>query len=127
MRASRTTTIRTALTLALAVAAVAAMAFAPATACDKDAKTTAVQAVNADLPAGQARVAIPTKGMSCAACASTVKVAVKKLDGIVDVQVDPQAGQTTVTYVKDKVTVKKIVEAINKTGFEASEPHTTKS
>ena len=35
---------------------------------------------------------------------------------------DYEKGQATVTYENDKVTVKKIVEAINTTSFEASMP-----
>ena len=36
--------------------------------------------------------------------------------------VDHEGGSTTVVRVDDKVTVKQIVTAINKTGFKASEP-----
>jgi copper chaperone CopZ len=75
-----------------------------------------------DVPEGATKVVIPTKGMTCGGCSSAVKTAVKKLDGVINVEVDHEAGSTTVVYKTDKVTVKEIVAAINKTGFEAAEP-----
>ena len=74
------------------------------------------------LPEGQARVVIPVKGMTCGGCCIPVETAVKKLKGVVDAEADYEKGQATVTYEKDKVTVKKIVDAINKTSFKASMP-----
>ncbi len=65
---------------------------------------------------------IPVKGMTCGGCETAIKLAVKKLDGIVSVEADHKEGRATVEYVKDKVTIEKIVEAINKTGFKASMP-----
>ncbi len=74
------------------------------------------------LPEGQTRVVIPVKGMTCGGCCVPVEAVVKKLDGVVDATADYEKGQATVTYEKDKVTVKKIVEAINTTSFKASMP-----
>ena len=116
--------------LRFGVLAVAALAMAlglsavPATAGHghdhgKDAKKDEAKA---ELPEGQIRTVIPVSGMTCAGCASSVQTAVKKLDGVVDVVVHHEEGNTEVTYVKDKVSVTDIVKAINKTGFKASEP-----
>jgi copper chaperone CopZ len=80
----------------------------------------------ANLPEGQARVEVLVKGMTCAGCASAIKTAVKKLDGVVGIDVDHEGGKATVVYEKEKVTVKKIVETINKTGFKATEPGESK-
>jgi len=110
----------------LAVAALAAaIAFSAAPALaghdhahDKSAKSEA----KADLPEGQVRTVIPVSGMTCSGCASAINVAVKKLDGVVDVAVNADEGNAAVTYVKKKVTVAEIVKAINKTGFKATEP-----
>ena len=76
----------------------------------------------APLPEGQARVVIPVKGMTCGGCCVPVEMVVKKLEGVVDVSADYEKGQATVTYQKDKVTVKKIVDAISTTSFKASMP-----
>ena len=78
------------------------------------------------LPEGQARVVIPVTGMTCGGCCVPVETAVKKLDGIVGAKADYEKGQATVTYEKDKVTVEKIVEAINTTSFKASMPEKKK-
>ena len=74
------------------------------------------------LPEGQTRIVIPVKGMTCGGCCVPVETAVKKLDGVVDAKADYEKGLATVTYEKDKLTVEKIVEAINKTSFKASMP-----
>ena len=75
-----------------------------------------------DLKPGEARVVIPVKGMTCGGCSAAINRAVKKLDGVVEVAADHEKGTATVTYLKDKVTVERIVEAINKTGFKAVLP-----
>ena len=79
-----------------------------------------------ELPDGQARVVVPIEGMTCGSCCNKVETAVKELDGAVATKADYQKGRATVTYVEDKVTVKKIVETINdKTSFKASMPKKT--
>ena len=100
--------------MVLALAVVAAYAGTPAATPDQE------------LPDGQARVVVPVEGMSCGACCVKVETAMKGLDGVVASKADYQKGQATVTYVKDKVTVKQIVETINsKTSFKASMPKET--
>ena len=80
-------------------------------------------AASKELAEGQARVTIPTKGMSCGACCSKIETALKKMDGIVDVKADYAKGLTTVTFVEDQVAVDKIIKAINdKTSFSATMP-----
>ena len=74
------------------------------------------------LPEGQAQVVIPVKGMTCGGCCVPIEATVKKLDGVVDATADYEKGQAVVTYEKDKVTVEKIVKAINTTSFKASMP-----
>ncbi len=75
-----------------------------------------------DLPPGQDRVTIPVSGMTCGGCAAAIDRSVKKLGGVVAVDVDHLEGTVTVVRVTDQVTVERIVEAINKTGFKASNP-----
>ncbi len=74
------------------------------------------------LPEGQTRVVIPVTGMTCGGCCIPIEAVVKKLDGVVDARADYAKGQATVTYEDDKVSVKKIVEAINTTSFKATLP-----
>jgi copper chaperone CopZ len=79
-----------------------------------------------ELPDGQARVVVPVEGMTCGGCCNKVETAVKELDGVVATKADHQKGRATVTYEKDKVTVKQIVDTINdKTSFKASMPKKT--
>lgn len=70
----------------------------------------------------QDQVVIPVKGMTCAGCSAAVRVAVKRLDGVVSVEVDHEKASATVVRNPEKVTVEQIVEAINRTGFKASPP-----
>ncbi len=78
--------------------------------------------VRANLPEGQDRVMIPVEGMTCGACAASITRSVRKLDGIVDIEVDHLKGAVTVVRIVEKVTVDQIVEAINRTGFKATNP-----
>ena len=84
--------------------------------------STAAEVEEQQLPEGQARVVISVEGMTCGGCCVPVEAAVKKLEGVVAAKADYDKGQATVTYEKDKVTVKKIVDAINTTSFKASMP-----
>ena len=87
---------------------------------------TAEETPEQELPSGQARVVIPVEGMTCCGCCVKIETAVDKLEGVVDSNADYEKGKATVTYVEDKVTVKKIVETINnKTSFKASIPKKT--
>jgi copper chaperone CopZ len=81
------------------------------------------QAGEQKLDEGQASVVIPVTGMSCGACCVKIETAVKELDGIVTAKADYEAGNATITYVEDKLSVETIVETINeKTSFKASMP-----
>ena len=62
-----------------------------------------------ELLPGQARVVIPVTGMTCGGCCVPVEAAVKKLDGVVAAKADYEKGNATVTYEKDRVAVKEIV------------------
>ena len=83
--------------------------------------TPALSAVDeGELPEGQARAIVPVLGMTCGDCCVKVEAAVAKIDGVVDVKADYEESIAAVTYEKDKVDVKQIVETINtKTSFRA--------
>ena len=106
-------------TLAALLAAVALIGFSASPALAGDHGSKKEEKAVAD---GQVRTVIPVEGMSCAACAKTVRTAVKKLDGVIEVEVDPEKGSATVVHEKGKPSVDDIVAAINKTGFKASAP-----
>jgi copper chaperone len=84
------------------------------------------EAQKTKLPEGQAEVTIPVTGMTCGSCCNKIEGAVAALDGVVKVKADHAKGTTTVVYMKDKVTVDKIVETINtKTSFKATKAEKT--
>lgn len=52
------------------------------------------------------------EGMTCAACSTSVRVVLKKLDGVVDAKVSLEEKKAVVTYDPGKVTPEKMVETI---------------
>jgi mercuric transport protein len=66
-------------------------------------------------------VTIRVEGMHCGGCASSVTKALKATDGVEDVQVSYEKGEAVVRYDDQKVTVAKLREVINGTGFKAAE------
>jgi copper chaperone len=57
-------------------------------------------------------------GMSCQHCQQAVIKALKRLDGVRDVQVDLKAGLVNVQYNPSEVDLPKLVEAIEDAGYE---------
>ena len=75
-----------------------------------------------ELPEGQVQTTVEVSGMTCGGCCVKVETAVADLDGVIDVKADYEKGVATVTFEKEKVDVKQIVETINtKTSFKAKE------
>jgi len=66
-------------------------------------------------------VTIRVEGMHCGGCSSSVTKALKATDGVEDVQVSFEKGEAVVKYDDQKVTVAKLREVINGTGFKAVE------
>jgi len=66
-------------------------------------------------------VTIRVKGMHCGGCASSVTKALKATDGVEDVQVSFEKGEAVVKFDDQKVTVAKLREVINNTGFKVVE------
>ncbi|MCI0350503.1 MAG: cation transporter [Acidobacteriales bacterium] len=57
-------------------------------------------------------------GMTCGGCSSSVEQAIKKLDGVVEVEAKPDPkGTVRVKYDDQKVGLAKIKQVINDTGF----------
>ncbi len=67
-------------------------------------------------------VTLRVEGMSCAACAFSVRTALKKLDGVKDAKVSSAESQAVVDYNPAKVTPEQMIDAVNKLGYKASLP-----
>ncbi len=61
----------------------------------------------------------PIKGMHCASCVRVIERAVKKVDGIIDCNVNLATEQATITYDKNRVTKEHIAEAVKNVGYRA--------
>ena len=66
--------------------------------------------------------AVAVEGMSCAACAASVRKTVSAIDGVSDVEVDLEHRQAKVRYVSGKTSPQQIAGAISKLGYKAGEP-----
>jgi copper chaperone len=62
-------------------------------------------------------VTIRVKGMSCGGCATSVEKALKSTEGVLDARVSFERGRAVIKYDDQKVTVAKLREVINSTGF----------
>lgn len=60
-------------------------------------------------------------GMDCASCAMNIELFLKRMDGIKNVNVNFAAAKASVEYDENKISEKKIVEAIKKLGYGAEE------
>lgn len=70
--------------------------------------------------ANAARITLRVDGMTCASCNLTVKLTLKRLDGVLDAEVTRKPeGRAAVTYEPEKVTVEQMIEAIKQAGYEA--------
>lgn len=61
---------------------------------------------------------LDVKGMTCGHCESSVKGALKGLDGVTSVEVDLGSGKVDVTYDDAQVTVAEMREAIEDQGYD---------
>ena len=59
------------------------------------------------------------EGMTCGGCEASVRMAVKRLDGVREVTASHTEKRAAVTYDAQKVTPQAIVEAIEKLGYTA--------
>lgn len=66
-------------------------------------------------------VIIPIGGMTCASCVKAVERAVKKIDGVENVQVNLATEKASISYKAEKVKLYEIKGAIEKAGFKVLE------
>jgi copper chaperone CopZ len=69
--------------------------------------------------AGLETTVFKVEGMTCGGCEASVKMVVKKLDGVEKVTASHKEGRATVTYDPAKVTTDDIEAAIEKIGYTA--------
>ncbi len=89
---------------AVGLALAMALALAPATAAAGSEATTT----------------LAVDGMTCGGCVASVKVQLKRTEGVADYDVSLEKGEAMVTYDADVTTPEKIAESVSKTGFQAS-------
>ncbi|MEK6690426.1 MAG: heavy metal-associated domain-containing protein [Nitrospirota bacterium] len=65
------------------------------------------------------KVALKVEGMSCASCPATVKSALKRLPGVISADVSYKEKKATISYYDGKVTVEKMIKAIEDAGYHA--------
>lgn len=71
--------------------------------------------------AASAIVTISVEGMHCGNCAASIKKKLKATAGVEDVEVSFEKKQAWIKFDDQKLTVAKIREIINSTGFKAVE------
>lgn len=62
-------------------------------------------------------VTIRVKGMTCGGCATSVEKALKSTEGVQEARVSFERGKAVIKYDDQKVTIAKLREVINNTGF----------
>ena len=70
---------------------------------------------------GSEQVVLNVKGMTCGGCANRVKGALVECAGVKDAQVSHKDGKAVVQVEKGKANPQKLIEAVEKVGFSASE------
>ena len=63
---------------------------------------------------------IGIEGMTCDNCVKTLTKAIKKVNGIKDVQVDRENARATVTFDTTKTDIAAVHESIEKSGYKAT-------
>lgn len=65
------------------------------------------------------KITLKVEGMSCASCPATVKSALKRLPGVISADVSYKEKKATISYYDGKVTVEKMIKAIEDAGYHA--------
>lgn len=65
------------------------------------------------------KVILKVEGMRCITCPATIKAALKRLPGVINVDVSYRKKTATVLYKRDTVTVQQIIKAIKNSGYGA--------
>jgi len=65
------------------------------------------------------QITLKVEGMTCASCPATVKAALKRLPGVINVNVSFKEAKATVTYHEAKVNIEQMIKAIENAGYHA--------
>lgn len=68
-----------------------------------------------DVP--QARVDLPITGMTCTNCANTVQRALRKVDGVVEANVNYASEKASITYIPGAANRQDLIQAVEKAGY----------
>jgi copper chaperone CopZ len=71
------------------------------------------------MAAKEVKKEIAVEGMTCDACAVTVKKSLTKIKGVKLADIDLKRGIATITYDDSQVTIDALKQAIDKTGFKS--------
>lgn len=66
------------------------------------------------------RVVLKVEGMNCSLCPITVRKALMRLAGVVEVRVELQTGRAQARYDPDKATPEALAKAVTDAGFPAT-------
>lgn len=67
-----------------------------------------------------ARTTLTIKGMTCGGCVATVKLQLKRTEGVTGYEVSLARGEADVSYDPTRTDPKKIAVSVSRTGFEAT-------
>jgi copper chaperone CopZ len=67
-----------------------------------------------------AKTKLAIQGVTCGGCVATVKLQLKKTEGVTTYEVSLEKAEAEVTYDPARTDPKKIAESVSKTGFPAS-------
>lgn len=71
-------------------------------------------------------ITIKVEGMTCGGCATSLTQALKETPGVLDAKASYEKGEAWIKYDDQRITVAKLREVINSTGFKAVEEKPTK-
>ena len=70
--------------------------------------------------AGEQTVTMDIEKMSCATCPLTVRIAMQRVDGVQNVDVDFDSKKAVVTFDDEKTTAKEVAQASTDVGYPAT-------
>ena len=88
---------------------------------DKACEVAKIKQVSTSESADTEEVVLNVKGMTCGGCENRVKGALNGCVGVKDAQVSHKDGKAVVEVEKGKANKEKLIEAVEKVGFAASE------
>ena len=109
----------------LAVATAAVLGFGGlnvASALGLGSKAREVRTASSGSSGELAHVVLPVKGMTCVTCEWGIEKALGKLDGVAEVKASASEQKVLVRYEPGKVTLERMIEAVDSTGYKASMP-----